>query len=160
VTGILQQLGQMRRPDQDRSLAVTGRMDRERPCEAPAGAPSGLIGRAAAHSGPWNGLRRPGGGGWKARRGRDPLGGPPSSTAAPVRGASTPLPLAPSTLSRATPRGHNSESARIFVESLRRLAFAIERIGQERDKAAAQIEGPKGSILLEGVAKAIETPSG
>jgi hypothetical protein len=46
------------------------------------------------------------------------------------------------------------------LESLRRLAFAIERIGQERDRATnAQIEGRKGSILVEGVAKAIETPS-
>jgi hypothetical protein len=46
------------------------------------------------------------------------------------------------------------------LESLRRLAFAIERIGQERDRATnAQIEGPKGSTLVEGVAEAIETPS-
>jgi hypothetical protein len=45
------------------------------------------------------------------------------------------------------------------LESLRRLAFAIERIGQERDRAiTAQIEGPKGSTLVEGDAKAIETP--
>jgi hypothetical protein len=46
------------------------------------------------------------------------------------------------------------------LESLRRLAFAIERIGQERDRATnAQIGGPKGSTLVEGVAKAIEAPS-
>jgi hypothetical protein len=37
------------------------------------------------------------------------------------------------------------------LESLRRLAFAIERIGQERDRAInAQIEGPKGSTIVEG----------
>ena len=37
------------------------------------------------------------------------------------------------------------------LESLRRLAFAIERIGQERDRLThAALEGPKGSPLVEG----------
>jgi hypothetical protein len=46
------------------------------------------------------------------------------------------------------------------LESLRRLAFAIERIGQERDRVThAALEGPKGSPLVEGVAKTIEMPS-
>jgi hypothetical protein len=44
------------------------------------------------------------------------------------------------------------------LESLRRLAFAIERIGQERDRLThAAIEGPKGSTL-EGGAEPGKSP--
>jgi hypothetical protein len=44
------------------------------------------------------------------------------------------------------------------LEDLRRLAFAIERVAQER-ASIAQIEGPKGSTFVEGTVEPTKPPA-